>query len=89
MRTVPRGLLHLGVAAVLLWLLWPERFTVNMPSAIGGWFRSAPTTDSLRNRIRLPDGFSIALYASGLTDAHMLRFTEAGDLLVRARFSRR
>lgn len=82
MRTVSRGLLHLSVAAVFLWLLWPERFTVNMPSAIGGWFRSAPTTGALRNRIRLPEGFSIALYASGLTDARMLRFTEAGDLLV-------
>ncbi|MGH8509437.1 MAG: PQQ-dependent sugar dehydrogenase [Gammaproteobacteria bacterium] len=82
MKTVPRSLLHLGVAAILLWLLWPERFTVNMPSAIGRWFRSAPTTDSLRNRIRLPDGFAIAIYASGLTDARMLRFTAAGDLLV-------
>ena len=33
-------------------------------------------------RLQVPPGFSITVYASGLRNARMLKFTEAGDLLV-------
>ncbi len=82
MTSLSRQLLYLLIAAVLLWLFWPSRYRVNAPIAIPGWSGRAPTAEVLRSRIRVPEGFSIALYASELPDARMLRFTATGDLLV-------
>jgi glucose/arabinose dehydrogenase len=79
MSRIKRDLLSLVVTALFLWALWPERFTFNMPTQ---WGRSALTADVLHNRLQLPQGFSIAVYASGLPGARLLRFTETGDLLV-------
>jgi glucose/arabinose dehydrogenase len=79
-KIVRRELLFFAAGLVLLWLLWPERYTVNVPIAISGW--RTLTDETLRQRLRLPEGFSIALYASDLPGARMLRFTPAGDLLV-------
>ncbi len=79
MSRIKRDLLALAVTALVLWALWPERFTFNMPTQ---WGRSALTADVLHNRLQLPQGFSIAVYASGLPGARLLRFTETGDLLV-------
>jgi glucose/arabinose dehydrogenase/cytochrome c553 len=62
----------------------PERYAVNAPVAhllfgVGG----EPVSGSaLAERISLPDGFAIALFADGLPNARFLRFTTAGDLLV-------
>lgn len=79
MSRIKRDLLALAVTALVLWALWPERFTFNMPTQ---WGRSTLTADVLHNRLQLPQGFSIAVYASGLPGARLLRFTETGDLLV-------
>ena len=79
MSRIKRDLLALVIIALVLWALWPERFTFNMPTQ---WGRSALTADVLHNRLQLPQGFSIAVYASGLPGARLLRFTETGDLLV-------
>ena len=61
----------LGVAGCLY--LLPERFASN---------GSVPSAEAITARLRVPDGFSVQLYASGLEEARMLRFTTAGDLLV-------
>jgi Glucose/sorbosone dehydrogenases len=84
MRPLYRDLLYLAIAGLLVWWLWPERYTVNAPT---GRDKSAPAAELLHERLRLPVGFSIALYASDLPGARMLRFTEAGDLLVSLPYS--
>jgi glucose/arabinose dehydrogenase len=37
---------------------------------------------ALESRIRLPDGFTLGLFAADIAGARLLRFTRAGDLLV-------
>jgi len=75
-------------AAVLVCLvlactaLLPERYAVNAPFR-GTFFGAEPLPPSaLQNRVSLPDGFSIDVYATGIRNARFLRFTETGDLLV-------
>jgi glucose/arabinose dehydrogenase len=82
-----------GVVAVVLLLaaacrigmgLLPERYAVNAPitQMLLGRGVEAQPEDELRARLVVPEGFSVSLYASGLANARMLRFTERGDLLV-------
>jgi glucose/arabinose dehydrogenase len=76
--------LLVGVAfAACHWLL-PERFAVNAPLAhlLFGRGGAAPAADAFGTRIRAPAGFSVGLWAEGLTGARWLRPTPAGDLLV-------
>jgi len=37
---------------------------------------------ALENRIQLPDGFSLGIFAAELPNARVIRFTQSGDLLV-------
>lgn len=78
------GIVVAVVAAVLV-ALWsgvvfrlPGGLTVNFP----GFSGDPMPDDVLRQRIRLPAGFSISTYAAGVPSARMLRFTPRGDLLV-------
>ncbi len=41
-----------------------------------------PSESLLNQRFKLPEGFSLSLYAGDLPKARFIRFTEAGDLLV-------
>lgn len=71
--------LLVGLAACLL----PERYAVNAPLGQLVLGRSGPPaeTSRLEQRIRLPEGFAIAIWADGLPGVRFLRFTEKGDLL--------
>ncbi len=82
MKRLFRGLALLVIAAALLWLLLPERFAVNVPIALLGWGNAPPSASEVQDRLRLPAGFSIRLYASGLPGARIVRLTHTGDLLV-------
>ena len=70
-------LVSLGVLLLGFLFLLPERCTVNMAFLR----QDTPAPAELRERIKLPPGFSIAVYASDLPGVRVLRFTEAGDLL--------
>jgi glucose/arabinose dehydrogenase len=73
------GLVALALACSLL---LPERYAVNAP-LVKGWLGAEPPPESeLERRVRLPDGFAIRTFASGIRNARLLRFTAAGDLLV-------
>jgi len=64
----------------------PEKYAVNAPIGhllLGRGTEAAPV-DELRRRIRVPDGFALSLYATGIPNARMLRFAANGDLLVSA-----
>ncbi|MGH8579007.1 MAG: PQQ-dependent sugar dehydrogenase [Gammaproteobacteria bacterium] len=82
MKRLFRDLALMVIAAALLWLLLPERFAVNVPIALLGWGNAPPSTATVQNRLRLPAGFSIRIYASGLPGARILRVTHTGDLLL-------
>ena len=59
--------------------LLPERFAVNAPFR-GTFFGAEPLPPSeLQNRVRLPQGFSIDIYATGIRNARFLRFTETAE----------
>jgi glucose/arabinose dehydrogenase len=63
-------------------VFWPERFAVNAP--VRGIFFGAkpPEKSQLEQRMKLPPGFELGLFAEGIANARFLRFTPAGDLLV-------
>ncbi len=66
-------------------LLLPERFAVNAPigSMLFGFTSELPPESQLQGRLRLPEGFSISVYADGIPPtARAIRVTSAGDLLV-------
>lgn len=72
----------MAVGGVLVWLLLPERFAVNIPIAFFGWGNQPPSVAELQERIGLPQGFTIRSYANELPGARAVRVTEQGDLLV-------
>ena len=76
------GLLLLGICAgVGLWLFLPDRYVVNTP--LMALFETQPVDrDALDNRLKLPAGFSLSLYATDLDGIRVLRATAAGDLIV-------
>jgi glucose/arabinose dehydrogenase len=83
---------HRGAAAVTLPLVLATflgcnnyylplgNMTVNFPGFTG----DAMAESEVRERIRLPRGFAVNTYASGIANARFLRFTSMGDLLVSA-----
>lgn len=75
-------LLVLGIGACSL--LLPERFAVNAPilhMMLGG-DGIEPDAENFGSRIRAADGFSIGIFASGISNARWLRPTSGGHLLV-------
>ena len=75
-----RDLLFLGIAAVLFWLFLPERFIANAPFNPAGI--NSPDDQLLAERIVLPQGFHINVFAEELPGARMLEVTDSGDVLV-------
>jgi glucose/arabinose dehydrogenase len=83
MNTRPRRIfdtLALFALAACGHALLPGGWTLNLPGCSADPMPEPPPT----SRIRLPPGFSINTFASGIEGARMLRFTPAGDLLVSA-----
>jgi glucose/arabinose dehydrogenase len=79
------GVLAAGATALgACRLLLPERFAVNAPLAhlLFGTGGGTPAEGTLHERIRVPEGFGIGLYAADVENARFLRPTPAGDLLV-------
>lgn len=72
------ALVRIFILGGILGFLASRWFGINMPLLK----KNPPSEELLSARIHLPPGFSIAVYAKDLPNARMLRFTEAGDLLV-------
>jgi len=65
--------------------LVPERYAVNAPvihQMLGGKGAGTPEPDQIDRRMRVPEGFTVGVWATDLNRARGLRFTPAGDLLV-------
>ncbi|MGR9099629.1 MAG: PQQ-dependent sugar dehydrogenase, partial [Gammaproteobacteria bacterium] len=65
------------IIGVILWAAVSQWLGINAPLLR----KSTPEPEILSQRIQLPDGFSIAVYANGLPGVRMLRLTDTGDLL--------
>jgi glucose/arabinose dehydrogenase len=76
------GLL-LGVVGACSWLL-PERYAINAPIGHMLWGAGieAPAAEVVDQRMRVPEGFELSLWAENVRGARVLRFTPTGDLLV-------
>ncbi|MDF9392902.1 MULTISPECIES: PQQ-dependent sugar dehydrogenase [Methylococcus] len=73
------------VLPALLFAFLVQRFgplAVNLPLKSVFGVAAAPAEEALRQRIVLPPGFSVTVYAADLPGVRMLRFTGTGDLLV-------
>jgi len=77
------AVLALALVGACHWLL-PERYAVNAPVAHMLFGRGTPTPaeSTLQQRLEVPDGLSLGLFARDLPNPRMLRFSDAGDLLV-------
>ncbi len=88
MKTLRRILI--GILAVVAlfaggaYLFWPATWTVNAPitNSLFGWGVDAAPEGKLRRQLQLPAGYQINLYAVGLGQARLMRWTKSGDLLV-------
>lgn len=80
LRRLLRDLLFLGIAAVLFWLFLPERFISNAPFNPAGV--NTLGEQQLVDRITLPQGFHLNVFADDLPGARMLEVTDNGDVLV-------
>ena len=75
------GMLTILIGFVVF--VWVYTGGVNVPLfGMLGWQEVKADESQLAARIRLPEGFSIGLYAADVPNARMLKFTDAGDLLV-------
>lgn len=80
----------IGAASLLIGLiggcslLLPKRFSINVPvmNALLGWGTRVTPEDELRQRLELPDGYQINIYADNIAQARLMRWTQGGDLLV-------
>jgi glucose/arabinose dehydrogenase len=72
-----------GLVVACGWLL-PERYAFNAPvgHTLFGRGADAPEADQVDTRMRVPEGFRLSIWAEGVENARVLRFTPAGDLLV-------
>jgi glucose/arabinose dehydrogenase len=81
-----RALLGIGIVFVIGFVactaFWPERLAVNTP-VIGTFFGvAAPPQPEIEQRMKVPAGFRVNLFADGIRNARFLRVTPAGDVLV-------
>lgn len=53
-----------------------------MLNAITGYGIDSPNIQQVNQRLQVPEGFSLSVYASGLANARMMRVSRRGDLLV-------
>ena len=71
-------LLRTLILGAILWLLVSRWIGINIPLLR----KSSPTQELLDQRIQLPKGFSVSVYADDLPGARILRMTKSGDLLL-------
>lgn len=74
------GVLVLAVGACAL--LLPDEYVINAPIRGTLFGASPPPEGEIQRRVRVPEGFEVALWAEGIRNARFLRTTAAGDLLV-------
>lgn len=80
----------LGIVGILIagfvWMFWLGGIAISDRAMIWRVLReqdvSAPSAATVARRLHVPDGYRIAVYATGLPSARLMALTEGGDLLV-------
>ncbi len=70
--------IRISIVGLVTWFVVSRCVGINAPIIK----KDAPTQETLDERVSLPHGFSISVYANQLPGARMLRLTRNGDLLV-------
>ena len=77
------ALVVIVVVAVATRRYWvPERFAVNVPLRSLTGSEPAAAADAAASALRLPPGFVLTRFATGLNNVRFLRVTERGDVVV-------
>lgn len=80
-----KGFLALWVVLVIALVALMSFGPISSPAAIFnvvfGTVIDAPNENKMQSRLKLPDGFSIGQYATGLKKVRMLEFSQRGDLI--------
>jgi len=73
----------LGVVGACTWIL-PERYAINAPmgNVLWGAGTEPPAPEIVDQRMAVPEGFELSVWADNVRGARVLRFTPAGDLIV-------
>ncbi len=82
MRSLLVGALILALTVLACSVLLPERYAVNVPLRSFILGANPPPHKQFVRRVKVPEGFSIGIFAQGIANARFMRFTSAGDLLV-------
>lgn len=85
LKKILAGFLFIFIAlAVGLWSFWPENMIVHGPvlDFLTGKQLETPSEKTVANRLKLPDGFRVGVFATGVPHARMMRATVRGDLIV-------
>lgn len=71
------------LAVVGLWFFWPSNLAINGPllDFMTGKQLDAPSESVLRERFKLPEGFRIGVFASGINNVRTIAVTDTGDVL--------
>lgn len=83
MKRISAAIVGVMAVGACTWLL-PERFAVNAPirHSLFGTGIDAPEPRVVEQRMAVPEGFELTMWAEGVKGARVLRFTPSGDLLV-------
>ena len=75
------GIVVLAVAG--LWFFWPSNLAINGPllDFMTGKQLEAPSEGMLKARFKLPEGFRIGVFASGVNNVRTIAVSQTGDIL--------
>lgn len=75
--------LAIGAAWMMVPMNVPWTSMLQQVSALPAWLeQSSMTPDDVENQLVVADGYGVSLFATGVSDARVLRVTAAGDVLV-------
>jgi len=82
-KILKRFLVIVVLAVAGLWLFWPSGYAINGPllDFITGRQLDAPSESVLKERFKLPEGFRIGEFASGINNVRTIAVTDTGDIV--------
>lgn len=84
LKFLKRFVVFLVVVIFFAWIFWPQEWVVKGPilSVMTGEMAEVPASATVASRFKLPDGYKIGVFASGLPNARVMVVTSAGDIVV-------
>ena len=84
LRFLAVGVGIFAIAGAGIWLLLPDEYVVRGPmiAQLFGRVASAPSPEIVELRLQPPAGYNVTIWAQGLGDVRIMRFSPDGSLLV-------